>query len=493
MLLHGRLLAGLTYFMIQQKSITHNSAYSLVSTLVQKGLTLFYFILVARAFGPQDQGRYSAALAFSTLFGVFIDLGLSSALTRETARHPERASEYFGQMIFIRLALSAVVYGVIVFSAYAIGYPDELVALIIIAGLATCVDVLSTSFWAMMRGFQNLKYEAFGGVLAIGVMIAGGTAAIIAHMPVKALVYATLAGSACNCVYAFSLLVRKAKLIVSLTPHLGTLRTLAVLTAPFAAAAIFSRIYTFSDMAILARLGGEHAAGFYAAGNKLILALNMVPAAISSSIFPALSAAFIREPEKMKGIYYRAHFFLLLISFPMAVGLFLLARPIVLLFYGPEYLPTIDVLRALSPSLLFGFIMFPVGALLSAANRQHVNTIVFGVAATVNVCLNFLLIGPLGPVGSALAATATTATIFLLSFGAAHPQWKEHAKDLAVSVFKISVASAFMAGSILFYRDQTNVVWTIFIAIGAYCIFVLLLGIIPFSDVMKWKKEITRL
>lgn len=476
--------------MIPVQSISKNSLHSLLSTLVQKGFTLAYFIIVARVFGPEEQGMYSASLAFATLFGVFIDLGLSSALTRETARHPEKASEYFGHMVLLRLAASVIVYGMIIGSARLVGYSDLLVSMIAIAGVAACVDALSTSLWAILRGLQNLKYEAIGGVLAIGVMIALGGTAIGLGLPITALVAASLIGSVANCVYAFFTLSAKARVRLSFVIHPSTIRALAALAIPFAGAAIFSRIYTFADTAILAAVSGEHFAGVYAAGNKLILALNMIPAAISSSIFPAMSSAALRAPEKMKEIYARAHTFLFFVSLPMAVGLSLLAPDIVRLFYGSRYDLTVPVMQVLSIGLVFGFCMYPVGALLAAANRQHINTTIFGIAALVSVGLNLALIPQLAAVGSAVAACATAAVIFFASLLASWRLWREVARMIATSTLKIILATMIMASVLVLIRDTMNLFGVIGISMGVYAAAILVLDVIPSDDIERFRKMI---
>jgi O-antigen/teichoic acid export membrane protein len=275
--------------MLPKVSMTKNSFYSLGSTLVQKALTFIYFIIVARYFGPEDQGRYSAALAFAALFSVFIDIGMSAALTRETAREPQKAGSLAGQMFLYRISFGIVVYGITILLAYAFRYSPELIQYIYITACAAVIDVICTSCWAVFRGFQNLKYEAYGGILAIVTMVALGLLVMALHLPLIYLVYAVLAGSLANFLFALFLMLFTCKLSLSLAPDFVLLKRLLFMSLPFAGAAIFSRVYTFSDVAILTRVSGEAYAGWYSAASKIVLALNMIPAAISASIYPAMS------------------------------------------------------------------------------------------------------------------------------------------------------------------------------------------------------------
>lgn len=478
--------------MIEKKGVGKNAAYSLLSTLVQKGLTLLYFIFIARAFGPHDQGLYSAALAFTTLFGVLIDMGLSSALVRETARNPGRASTYAGHMFVFRIVLSILVYALVIAFSAAAGYSSQLVSLIAISGLAMCVDVISTSCWAIMRGFQNLKYESIGGVLAIVVMIAIGGGAVILKLPVAVLVWAVVAGSVANLLYVLVLFERRARVRLSLQWNWAVAREMALFTAPFALAALFSRVYTYSDSALLAKFAGEVYVGYYTAANKLILALNMIPAAVSSSIYPAMSSAFAHGVEMVSRTYVRAHTYLLFLALPMSVGTALLSSQIVTFFYGATYAPTALTLTLLAPALLFGFLMFPPGAVLAATNKQHNNTVIFGVGALVNVMCNLALIPIFQSYGSAIAASLSSATIFFMSFFAIFSLWKPQAKTMILSSLKCACATALMAVMLFTIRDSLHVIASILVGIGIYGCAMLFFGAIPDEDRRKFFELIRR-
>lgn len=490
--LRGRFCQVTLVSMIEKKSVGKNAAYSLLSTLIQKGLTLLYFIVIAREFGPYDQGLYSAALAFTTLFGVLIDMGLSSALVRETARNPSRAQVYLGHMFVFRIVLSILVYALVIAFSAAAGYSSQLVSLIAISGIAMCIDVISTSCWAIMRGFQNLKYESIGGVLAIGVMITIGGVAVILKLPVSALVWAVVAGSVANLIYVLVLFVRRARVRLSLQWNWTVAREMALLTAPFALAALFSRMYTYSDSALLAKFAGEVYVGYYAAANKLILALNMIPAAVSSSIYPAMSSAFARGDEMISRTYTRAHTYLFFLALPMSVGTALLSKQIVAFFYGSTYAPTALTLTLLAPALLFGFLMFPAVAVLAATNKQHTNTVIFGVGALVNVMCNLALIPFFQSYGSAVAASFSSAAIFLMSFFAISALWKPHAKQLLSSFFKCVFSTVLMAAMLFTIRDSIPVTASIIVGIGIYGCAILFFGAVPHEDLKNFIHLIRR-
>lgn len=458
-----------------------NSVMALGGSVIQKLLTLVYFVVVARSYGPVDQGRYSAALAFTTLFGVLVDLGLSSALTREVARSPEKVSVYTTHMLLLRVALGMGVYGLMIWVASFAEYPKELIALIAIAGVAAVIDVVTTSSWAILRGFQNLWYEAVGGVVAISTMIVVGLSAVLLRLPVSALVGAVLAGSIANFLYVGFILYTKAHVSVRVQPQKKIFLYLFRVAFPFAGAALFSRIYTFADTAIVARMAGEHYAGWYAAGNKLVLALNILPASISASIYPAMSASFAKgDTSRIGDITAKALVVLFAMSMPIAVGVALIAPQLVHAFYGSAYGPTTTVLQLLMPGLVFSFLNYPLGALLAATNRQGVNTFLFGIAALTSVSANILLIPSLHADGSAIALTLTMAVLFFGSLIATRKELR-HMSVLAEASLKICVSAGLMACA-LFALRTVSIACTIPIGVAVYGASIFVLRVFSMSE-----------
>ena len=76
-------------------SITRNTAFMTMASVGQKIISLVYFTLIARHIGAEDTGKYFFALAFTTVFVVFVDLGLTNVLVREAAKAREKIQAYF--------------------------------------------------------------------------------------------------------------------------------------------------------------------------------------------------------------------------------------------------------------------------------------------------------------------------------------------------------------------------------------------------------------
>ncbi|MBI4272284.1 flippase [Candidatus Uhrbacteria bacterium] len=468
--------------MISPQRVAKNTIYTLSSAVSQKLLTMAFFIIVARYYGPAEQGHYSSALAFATLFSIFIDLGISSALTRETARRHQSAAPLVSQMFVLRLASALIVYPGMIAIAYAFHYPLSLIAMIVVAGVIAVVDTFTVACWFVLRGFQNLMYESIGGALAVFAMVVSGFSFIAFGLPIQSLLWSVLIGSGVNFAISLFTLLAKSGLSLSLRPNFPSLRELIRISAPFAAAGIFARIYTFGDMSLLPALASAQAAGWYAAGQKVMLALNIIPASLSSSMYPAMSASFASHKERVGFLCSRGLLYLAIVVLPIAAGMFLFARHLVLFVYSESYLPTARVFELLTPAIVGGFLSFPLGAVLASANRQGVNTAIGAICAFVNIVGNCLLIPLFAERGAAITASLTYLTQFFVSLVCTWEYIRPNLSFLILGCARVLLATAGMACFVILTRDSFPVLFVVAGSMLVYAVCVVLFRVVRISE-----------
>ena len=480
---------------MDKQSIARNSTYLLAASIIQKILNLVYFVLIARSFGPADQGKYSTALAFAALFSVAVDFGAAAVLTREIARDTSKASQYLSHILCFRIVVGIITYGVIIAAASLIGYSGELQFLIALASISMVLDMVSTAVWAVFRGFQNFKYEGRAIIGTNLVMVLGGCAFIFLKAPLYSLVAILIAASFANVLYGFFLLATKYHIKLQFKITWPTLKSILLLALPFAGAAVFSRIYTNTDLVLLSRLSSEFSVGWYSAANKAILALQFIPAAITSALYPAMSQYWQREPARVGELFSRTCVLLLLFVLPIASGLALLAEPIVSLFYGSQYGPSVGTLQILSSALIFAFLIFPLGVLIAATNRQLANTAVLAGAALVNVVGNWICIPLFGLSGAAWISVVTYGGIFLVEMIITRNYWRAQRLFLVTKFLQILFATGCMVLVVYFLKPVSSLPITILLGAVVYFLCIILVRAFPkrelqgFMQVFSKKNE----
>ena len=102
------------------ENIAKNTTYLTVALVVQKILSFFFFLFIAKTLGNGGTGEYVAAFSLSSIFGVFADFGLGPVLIRELAHDESKSVIYLGNIIAIKLWLSVIAFGALVGTVYAV-------------------------------------------------------------------------------------------------------------------------------------------------------------------------------------------------------------------------------------------------------------------------------------------------------------------------------------------------------------------------------------
>lgn len=467
-------------------SVAKNTLYLTSALVGQKILSFVYFTLLARALGAEAIGKYTFALAFTTIFSVVADLGLQPVLVREVARAKEKAREYLSMILWIKILLVVFAYGAVLTVAYLRGYPALTLQLIALSGAVMVLDAFHLIFWGVLRGLQNLKYEAIGMVAGQAITLIGGIVALVLNWPLHAFLIALGLGSLWNVVYARTILVRQG---LSLRPRFNTavFRTFAHYAVPFALAGIFVKVYSYIDTVLLQELKGDLEVGWYSVPYKITYAFQFFPMALSAAIYPALSNTWVADRARARWIFDRALLYAILLAMPIAFGIASLAPEIILTVYGADFFNSILPLKISIFGLIFIFLYFPVGALLNATGRQTVNTVFMGLTMGANIMLNLVLIPRYGAVGAAIAAVSTNAFLWLTTM-----LWATRVLTpsgyVVQALIKTLVAVAAMSAAVFYLKAVIFWPFTILVGAVVYVAVHLLLRTLTKEDIQTMLK-----
>lgn len=392
-------------------NIAKNTSYLTIALVIQKIISFAYFILLARFLGLDYLGQYYTALAFTTVFAIFIDLGFANALTREVAKDQAAASKWLRVVVGVKMILAAITLLVALIIAFFV-YNQFLFVLIIVSSVSMVLDSFTTTFFAVIRGFHNLKYESIASVLFQLIVAVFGLAAIRLGLPLVVLIAVIAMASFFN--FLFSAFILKRKMQVRIAPvwNKEMAKKIIRISWPFALYNIFQRLFTYLDSLLLGFLSAYSQVGIYQIAFKLIFALQFLPMAFTASLYPAMSSYWQNNREQLKISFERALNYLLILALPIIFGVFSLADKIIPLFKaGPE---AIWPLRIAILALLFIFLNFPVGSLLNACDRQKRNTWNMGIVTLVSVLLNIIFIPLWQAIGASITVLISNALMLVL-------------------------------------------------------------------------------
>ncbi|MFA5318219.1 MAG: flippase [Patescibacteria group bacterium] len=440
-------------------NIAKNTSYFTLALILQKVISFSYFIIIARSIGPENLGKYYFAVSFTTVFAIFVDIGMSSVLIREIAKRREKAGNYLQNIIGLKLILSLLSFGTVFALINLMGYPELTKHLVYLSSIAMILDSFTLVFFGVSRGFHNLSWESFAVVFYQVIILILGITFLQLDLSLRWLISAIAIASILNFIYSGSLILFKWRL--KLMPRFDgkIVKQIITMALPFALFGIFQRFYTYFDSILLSILAGDTYVGLYSVAFKMTFALQFLPLAFVASLYPAMSAYYVDNKQQLVQSFERAMNYLIIIALPISCGIIFLAEKIILIFKS-EYSGSILPLQIIIASLIFIFASYPVGSLLNACDRQKINSSNMAIVLAVSIAMNLILIPQYQAVGASITVLTTNALLLILGMVWV-PKIIEYKPRKNLKVFFKSAAAAALMSVFLFYYKEMIDIWFI--------------------------------
>jgi O-antigen/teichoic acid export membrane protein len=371
-----------------------------------------YFILIARALGPQQYGAFVGVVALVSIIAPFATMGSGNLLVKNVSRDRSLFSEYWGNSLFMTVVSAVPLLGVMVGVAHfvlPVSIPRSLILLIGVSDLLfmRISDVAAQAFQAV----DQMRYTAKLSLLPNLLRLIGAVIIFVCWHRVSAPRWAWFyLGSTLICA-VIAILLTNYKLGF---PKLALWRIRGQFVEGFYFGASLSAqtVYNDIDKMMLARLSTLDATGIYGAAYRLI---DVAFAPVRSVLYAAYPNFFRHGQEGITNSFAYAKRILPRVT-GYSVFAFLalfVAAPIIPCVIGSEFARTVEALRWLALLPLLKTIHYFFADSLTGAGHQGVRTACqIGVAA-INVVLNFWLIPAYSLRGAAWASIASDGLLAL--------------------------------------------------------------------------------
>ncbi|HWG07941.1 MAG TPA: lipopolysaccharide biosynthesis protein [Solirubrobacteraceae bacterium] len=367
-------------------------------------LVLISTAILARLLTPRDFGVVALALVFTVFFEAIKDLGLSQALiVASPEEEADRAQTVFSWSVVIGIGLTLLTAAL---SPAIAGFfhQSQLKALLPVLGLNFILRGLGTTHYTLARKHLNYRVRTVSEICEVTVRGIVGIALALSGAGAWSLVLGFVAGVAASTIALWLQVPFRPRAELS-RRHLGDLlRFGGVLTIVDIGAVIFYNL----DYLFIGRVLGAASLGLYTIGFRIPeLAILNVAHVAGDVLFPAYSAI---DRDRLREGYLTSLRYLAMLTVPLAVGLILLARPVILVVFGHQWVDSIPVTRAIAAYTLFATLAIPPGTILKVTRRAWL-MVIFSVPVTVVLAVLLVIFTPEGILAVALATTALQATI----------------------------------------------------------------------------------
>ena len=301
-----------------------NTVIVLAAKVVGRLVALVTVIATLRYLGPAPYGTFATLVNYTAIVSVMLDLGFNVLFVREGARERSQIQRYLRNVMSVRVLMSVVSLGLLAAVLGLAGLGGLLVPGFVLMVLTSYSTLLRNALYAV----QQLGFEAIAvileSLLLLGLVIFGRET----KQGITYFVWAYAAQYAFSCVYFAIVLAVKKIAVIGWRFEPSLLRTWLWRGLPFALTFVITILYFRIDQPIVYALRSHAEAGWYGAAYKPFEALLFVPMTFLSVVFPVLSVYHRERPAEQIDAVNRFFKALLLIGWPMTVGIFVLAHPL---------------------------------------------------------------------------------------------------------------------------------------------------------------------
>ncbi len=363
--------------------------------------------IFARVFTPADYGILELGMTAAAILMILVDGGMASASQRSYFDYGD-ADEAPRRRVLSTALLFQLALGILLAATMAIWAAPLSRALFDgreETGIVVLIGVALPVFAAAQFGREVLRLEfrpwAYLVASVVGAAV-GATVSILAvvtwDLGVEGPFVGALAGPAAGAVIGIALVWRR--LVAKPSAH--ELNVMLRYGVPLIPTALALWALSLIDRLMLARLADLDELGQYAVANRVATPVLLAVTALSLALSPFVLSIHQTDPERERRVRARV-----LTDFTAALGLIALVTALWARELQEIVAPAYDEAFRSVGIIAFGQAAFGVTTVLVAAiaiaRKTHWLAIYSGVAAVVNIALNFVLIPPFGQIGAALA------------------------------------------------------------------------------------------
>jgi len=391
----------------QLRRLGRHSAIYGIGGLVSRVIAVILLPLYTRYLTPADYGKIETLLALTTVMGLVLRAGITSAFFRFYFD----VSDDAGRLRVLRTSFWFTMGGGTLGLLLLLVLADPVSSLLFgTTHAANLVRAAGVALWATVNYEQMTslfrveeRSVAFVCASLANVFITIGlTLLLVVRLDQGAL--GVIVGNFSGTLIVYLALLGYRREQLGLQFDRGLLREMNHFGLPLVPTALFLWVTNFADRLFLVKLAGVSEAGLYSVGVRVASAMVLLLTAFRMA-WPAFAYS-IRDEREARRTYAFVLTYLTVVTAWASLALTLLSPWLVDLLAAPRFAESARVVGPLAfATVSYGaYIVIAIG--IGRARRTQFNWVVTGAAAAINTALNFALIPSYGMMGAAVATVA---------------------------------------------------------------------------------------
>jgi len=470
-----------------KKSVVKNYIYNLFYQVLAIIIPVITTPYLSRVLGAENIGIYSYTISITTYFILFGSLGIALYGKREIAYVQDNISKRSKTFyeIFITRCITLGFSLLIFYLTFCLNGQYNIYYKILI--LEIIANVIDISWY--FQGIEEFKKTVIRNMLikiisVICIFIFVKTASDLNKYFII-YVLSTFLGNLSLWVYIPKSIEKINIKKIQITKHI---KPAIMMFIP----QIATQIYTVLDKTMIgAIISDKSEVGYYEQAQKIIKLLMTIATSLGIVMMPRIAATYATgNKEKIKEYMNKSFAFIMMLSFPLMLGIISIAYSFVPVFYGNGYDKVAPLLCIISPIIVLIGLSNVMGTqYLLPTKQQNKYTISVVIGAIVNFIFNLILIKHFASIGASIATVIAEFAVTLTQFVLIRKEIK--IKDVIKITYKYIIASIvmFIFSTMIGYFIDNNLLSIIIQCSISIFIYFSLLIILKDELIMKLMKK----
>ncbi|MDB2252225.1 polysaccharide biosynthesis C-terminal domain-containing protein [Halorubrum ezzemoulense] len=371
--------------------------------------------ILARLLTVGQYGDFGYLSSIEMLLGLAIAAGIPNGVRRfiGEGRSAERVlATYLYLYTFTIILVSSIFVSVILL------FQDQSPLSLTVMGFLLSVAILRQTF-DILRSFILVEGEepvaealrTFSEMAYYGC----GLLFVWAGFGIIGLVFGFIIGTVASLIVTSTYIGRTTKLSNILSAEKLDLFPLIRYSGLFSITALFATSLLFVDVIILRLVRGDEQAGYYQAALQISQFIVIAPKAIQTMSAYQLADLWGDKGQLSRITTSLVKYSLILVLL-LAIGIGVLSKPFIGLYFGPKYEVASTPLRILLPGVVFYSLFYVIYGIELSHERPVLTLGATCIASITNIILNLLLIPMYGLSGAALASSIGYTLLFIFNY-----------------------------------------------------------------------------
>lgn len=384
------------------KSLVKNSVFNTVYTVLNLLFPLITSVYVSRVLMPEGVGKVAYTQSIASYFVILASLGLPNYGIREIAKIKskcEKKNKLFTELIIINTfstAVSLVIYMVLILCNTSL---REQTSLFLACGFLIFLNFLNIDW--LYQGEEEYVYIVIRSLIVKALSLAA--IFLLVRSSQDFIFYAWISSFATGGNYIFNSVHARKYVKLDFRDLNVKQHILPILV--MAGGVLLSSIYGKIDTTMLGIMSGEKSTGLYTYGQKIIDLVISLCTAVTAVFMPRLSYYYEYDTKEFHGLLDQGIKILAFLTFPMAMGLFIIAPEVIEILFGAGFIKAAVTVRIFCVLIIikgFGNLLCFQLVMCTGNEKERLPATFLG--SIVNIFLNIFLIPLWAEAGAAVAS-----------------------------------------------------------------------------------------